>query len=325
MVSGSISERPAQKLQLGSAFKNFGLMVLLLARLLVAGYGILLLWRYYPGPSPIGIAFFLGLMIVLFLALPMAPSDSISTLRRCSWWFAYAAGFVAFAILRSFADDGQTVYYHYPVRFGDGLFGTPAPVYLQHVLPDPSRHDPFTLLMVATYISYFVVPTAIALYLARRRPERFPRYVIAVSIMFMVGLIAYRLFPTAPPWMASRDGYIPSIYRVTSLIFHPDTYSQGINLVGSNDVGAMPSIHVAETWLAIFAIRFRGRLARILGVTYGCMMMFAVVYLGEHWMIDVIAGFSLSCAIWYGTRTLASVKWPAIRRVFVRDTMAQQV
>jgi membrane-associated phospholipid phosphatase len=300
-------------------------MSVMVMRLLIAAYGVLLLWRYYPGPSPIGVAFFLGLMIVLFLALPAASGDAVSVRWRWGWWCVYAAGFVAFAILRSFADDGQTVHYHYPIRFGDGLFGTPAPAYLQHLFPDPSRHNPFTLLMVATYVSYFIIPIAIALYLGRRRPDRFPRYVVAVSIMFVVGLIAYRLVPTAPPWMASRDGYAPPIYRVTSLIFHPDTYSQGLHLIGSNDVGAMPSIHVAETWLAIFAIWFHSRWTRILGAIYGCMMMFAVVYLGEHWVVDVIAGFSLSCAIWYGTRALAPLKWPAVRRFFVRDSLPQQV
>jgi membrane-associated phospholipid phosphatase len=310
---------------MGSAIKNVGRLTVNLFRLLVAGYGVLLLWRFYPGPSPIGIAFFLGLMIVLFMALPMAPSDSISILRRWGWWSAYASGFVAFAILRSFADEGRPIYYHYPIRFGNELFGTTAPVYLQHILPDPSRHNPFALLMVVTYISYFIVPTAIALYLARRRPERFPRYVIAVSAMFVVGLAVYYLLPTAPPWMAARDGYVPPIYKITSLILHPESYAQGLHLIGSNDVGAMPSIHVAETWLAIFGLWFRGRWARILGVIYGCMMMFAVVYLGEHWMIDVIAGFSLSCAIWYGTRKLAPVKWPMIRGIFVHDSLPQQV
>jgi membrane-associated phospholipid phosphatase len=304
---------------MGPAFKNAGRFTVNLFRLLVAGYGVLLLWRFYPGPSPIGIALFLGLMIVLFLAFPMAPSDSISMLRRWGWWSAYASGFVAFAILRSFADEGRPIYYHYPIRFGDGLFGTPASVYLQHVLPDPSRHDPFTLLMVGTYISYFVAPIAIALYLGRRRPEYFSRYVVAVLAMFVVGLVVYRLVPTAPPWMAARDGYIPPIYRVTSLVFHPDTYAQGLHLIGTNDVGAMPSIHVAETWLAIFAVWFRGRWARVLGVLYGCMMMFAVVYLGEHWVVDVIAGFALSCGIWYVTRKLAPLKWPAVRRVFSRE------
>jgi membrane-associated phospholipid phosphatase len=125
--------------------------------------------------------------------------------------------------------------------------------------------------------------------------------------------------------MAAREGYVPPIYKITSLILHPESYAQGLHLIGSNDVGAMPSIHVAETWLAIFGLWFRGRWARILGVIYGCMMMFAVVYLGEHWMIDVIAGFSLSCAIWYGTRKLAPVKWPMIRGIFVHDSLPQQV
>jgi membrane-associated phospholipid phosphatase len=179
--------------------------------------------------------------------------------------------------------------------------------------------------MVATYVSFFAVPTVVALYLGRRRPERFSRYVIATLAMYAIGLISFRLFPTAPPWMAARDGFIPPIYRIDALIIHPGSYAQGLHLIGANDVAAMPSIHIAQTWLAIFALWFRGRLARTLGVLYGLTMMFAVVYLGEHWVLDAIAGFALSCGIWYLTRKLAPVKLPAVRRIFMRDSLPQQI
>ena len=294
-------------------------------RLFVAAYCVGMLWRAYPGLTIAGTTFFLLTMIVLFFALPLVRSDDVSALRLWGWWFLYAFGFVFFAMLRSFADEGRPVYYTYPIHFGQSLFGTPVSVYLQRVLPDPTRHDPFTILMVATYVSFFAVPTVVALYLGRRRPEAFSRYVIATLAMYVIGLIGFRLFPTAPPWMAARDGFIPPIYRIDALIIHPGSYAQGLHLIGANDVAAMPSIHIAQTWLAIFGLWFRGRLARVLGVLYGLTMMFTVVYLGEHWVLDVIVGFSISCVIWYLTRNLAALKWPALRRLFSRNSLPQQI
>ena len=60
----------------------------------------------------------------------------------------------------------------------------------------------------------------------------------------------------------------------------------------------MPSLHTAVTvTLAIFLTQ-AGRRIGILGWTYAAAMGFALVYLGEHYLVDVVAGFATAALAW---------------------------
>jgi membrane-associated phospholipid phosphatase len=62
----------------------------------------------------------------------------------------------------------------------------------------------------------------------------------------------------------------------------------------------------------LFAVRFYGR-AGWLMMIYNAMLWFTVVYLGQHWVIDIIAGI-----VWATVSYLIIVRvWPAIERRWV--------
>ncbi len=297
-----------------------------LLRPLIVAVSLFLLWYAYPGINVFGTTIFIAVMILLFTALPFVDCERAMRVSAWRWWSIYSLGFVGFALLRSFADQtGRPIFYTYPARISDWLFGgEPLAVRMQQLLP-ANRHDPFTLLMVGTYISFFAVPTLVALYLGRRRPEELPRYVVATLMVWIIGLTVFYLYPTAPPWMVARDGFVSPIFRVDALVISPGDYSQGLHLIGVNDVAAMPSVHVAQTWLAMIALSHGRRRLRIASLVYAVAMVIAVLYLGEHWFVDVVAGLALMVAAWRLSLSPLRQRRPSSRPALTAEVMPQRI
>jgi hypothetical protein len=77
-----------------------------------------------------------------------------------------------------------------------------------------------------------------------------------------------------------------------------NTYDEASRAVGQNDVAAMPSLHTALTTMVALIMASYGRRWRWVGITYVALMATALVYLGEHYVIDEIAGIALAVGVW---------------------------
>jgi membrane-associated phospholipid phosphatase len=220
--------------------------------------------------------------------------------RLVAVWSAYVGGFVLFAELRALADEtGLAVRYDYVVEADEALFGGVVPtVWLQEQLGNPAL---LSWVMFAVYTSYYFVPHAVALVVARRSRDAFRRYAIAVMAVVYTGLAISALVPTAPPWLAASEGRIDPVTRIVpELTGNADEnlYDQGAQLVGLNPVAAFPSLHTALTVLLVLLAWRAGVARRGLALGYSAAMGFALVYLGEHYVIDVAAGAVLAVAAW---------------------------
>jgi membrane-associated phospholipid phosphatase len=56
----------------------------------------------------------------------------------------------------------------------------------------------------------------------------------------------------------------------------------------------MPSLHFATSVTAAHVLSDTGRVAGLLGWTYAATLGLALVYLGEHYVVDLIAGLTLA-------------------------------
>jgi membrane-associated phospholipid phosphatase len=65
-----------------------------------------------------------------------------------------------------------------------------------------------------------------------------------------------------------------------------------------NPIAAMPSIHFAATALLVFPARRGGRLLAAGAVVYAGLMGLALVYLGEHYVLDLVVGGALAALGW---------------------------
>jgi membrane-associated phospholipid phosphatase len=107
----------------------------------------------------------------------------------------------------------------------------------------------------------------------------------------------------APPWMASRDGFIGEVHRITSRgwagtgLDRANIVLQGMG----NQVAAMPSLHAGIAFLvAIYGVQRLRHPLRWLLLAYPAAMSLALVYFAEHYVVDVLAGGLLALVVTLG-------------------------
>jgi membrane-associated phospholipid phosphatase len=59
----------------------------------------------------------------------------------------------------------------------------------------------------------------------------------------------------------------------------------------------MPSLHFATSLMAALLLAEAGPIAGALGGAYAVVLGFALVYLGEHYAVDLLAGAALTGAV----------------------------
>ncbi|MEV7397134.1 phosphatase PAP2 family protein [Aeromicrobium sp. NPDC092404] len=129
--------------------------------------------------------------------------------------------------------------------------------------------------------------TLVALYVRRREVYRWFRDVLLLTTgLALVGHIAY---PLAPPRLEPGLGMVD-----TGLEFGQSTYAGEPGTGFTNQLAAMPSMHVA--WAALVAVAvivcLRTRW-RWLAPSYAALILFVVVVTGNHYWLDGIVGLVL--------------------------------
>ena len=109
-----------------------------------------------------------------------------------------------------------------------------------------------------TYMSHFFVVYVTAAVLFLRSRDRFVRWMTALVVLTVFGLLGYWLFPMAPPWMAANELHlIPDLARpgtrglhLLHLTFVDRLWTHGANNSEMvNPVAAMPSLHAGYSML----------------------------------------------------------------------------
>jgi membrane-associated phospholipid phosphatase len=183
-----------------------------------------------------------------------------------------------------------------PADVDRSVFGAVPSVWLQARLVDGSAHwyDAAAALVYVTHFVSIPLVTGVAWFLLR---DRFAAWVAAILTFTTVGMSVYVLYPAAPPWLASDRGEIGVVNRVSS----PGWDYLHLNLVGklivdgqqgSNPVAAMPSLHAGSAMLvALFLWPLANAWWRTALLGYVLLMAVALVYTGEHYVVDVVAGW----------------------------------
>ena len=208
----------------------------------------------------------------------------------------------------------------YPVRVDRFLGGGTTPTLrLQRAFGTPGRFAPWEKLLVWSHWLWFAFPHGAVAYVLLRHRDRFPRAAAQVYATFDIGVIGYWAFPTAPPWYAAarglmEDGRTPELRRMMVEYgeqFWKSGWAPLYGVLGGNPLAAMPSLHFATSVTAARVLSDTGRVAGVLGWTYAATLGVALVYLGEHYVVDLAAGLALAEAIRRGTPVAA----PLVRGV----------
>jgi membrane-associated phospholipid phosphatase len=79
--------------------------------------------------------------------------------------------------------------------------------------------------------------------------------------------------------------------------FWGDRWSALYDVLGGNPLAAMPSLHFATSVTAAHLLSEVGPVSGAIGWTYALTLGLALVYLGEHYAIDLVAGLALTEAV----------------------------
>src|SRR5271166_4503068 len=258
--------------------------------------------------------------LALCVAVPRSRTRDAATCALQMW--AYVAAY------KSPHDDPDAqerrVHVDYPI-VADRLLGLgelPS-VRLQRALARRGPHGPewrpLDRVLVWAHWGWFIVPHGSLAYIRIRHPARFARAAVMTYAVFDIGASFYWLAPTAPPWYAASAGSgrgegAPAVRRMMveyGEIFWRDGWGSLYSVFGGNPLAAMPSLHFATSVMAALLLAEVGPVAGALGFAYTATLGFALVYLGEHYLVDLLAGAALAGAV----HRLEPRAGPLVRRV----------
>jgi membrane-associated phospholipid phosphatase len=251
-----------------------------------------------------------GAHVAVGLALVLLWIPAARRVRHLHLGLIYMFGLFVYTVLRSFADQTAVpIRTEYVIHIDRALFfGNHPTRWLQERLFDPTQLRPLDWLTVQVHWSYFAVPHLAAAMVWIFRRELFPRFVALVLGTFYTGLVIYFLLPTTPPWLAADYGVLPGVTRVMDFVggqVDPENYGRLYDAIGvPNAVAAMPSLHMAVTFAVFLFAREVNRWLGRLMLVYAVVMGFSLVYMGEHYVTDVLVGAIMAYGVHHATLRL---------------------
>jgi membrane-associated phospholipid phosphatase len=266
------------------------LVVQLLYAVLFCGW--LIYHHTWPAPDLIAI----GLLGFAFLTFRL-----VSFLRDWSPFILLLLGYVGLAGV-----DGSVVaraHIGFPIQADRAIFfGTLPTTWLQAHLWNPAHVQWYDYMASVLYPMHFIVPLLLAFALWMWKKRFYWKFVGSYLLLCYAGFATYLLYPMAPPWWAANLKRVPAVAPVLSQV-HWGGATNPIVLATKyfqpNPVAAMPSIHAAFpvlVWLVLWRIWPKWGWA---AVVYPLAMTFSVIYLGEHYFIDCLAGWVYAAAAFY--------------------------
>ena len=133
-----------------------------------------------------------------------------------------------------------------------------------------------------------------------------------MAAIYDLGCAVYSAAPTAPPWWASEQGHTgdDEVRRIMVEVGE-ETWGRAwpvlYDSLGGNPWAAMPSLHFASSVMAALLLSEAGPVEGAVGWGYAATLGFALVYLGEHYVTDLLAGAAVVIAVRRGEQAVAPV------------------
>ena len=220
----------------------------------------------------------------------------------------------------------------YPIRADRALgLGELPNLRLQRLLSRPGRVTLLDRALAVVHWAWFFEPHAALLWILIWRNASFARSARQLAGAFDLGCAAYFAVPTAPPWWAAENGYMSDelarraganpagadavaeqpagsdaaveaeaeTIRLRRVMVEVGEEVWGnawpglYDALGGNPWAAMPSLHFATSLLAAMLLGEAAPGAGAVGFAYAGALAVALVYLGEHYLIDLVAGAAL--------------------------------
>jgi hypothetical protein len=138
--------------------------------------------------------------------------------------------------------------------------------------------------------SHYVITSGVLLFIYFRRNDSFYFVRNMFMVAWLVALIGYAVFPTAPPALMPEWGFTDAISQFLGTLGHID--GNGAAKAFVNVYAAVPSMHVCFAVMTGWPMArlVRSRPAKIAWIVYPLWITFVVVATGNHYLTDVFLG-----------------------------------
>jgi len=179
----------------------------------------------------------------------------------------------------------KTVTYRFLLSFEEKIFHQPLTIiFLSH------RNiiaDYVSITVYALHPAYLILYALVLLLLSQDGRE-YTRFTLEFTLASAVGVTVFYLVPVAPPWIA-----IPGVTRLPNPLVMAVSAMLHRQYYDPNPYASLPSLHVGLT--VVFAASIyrltESRKALHLGAILSGLMAFSVLYTGNHYLVDIIAGY----------------------------------
>ncbi len=205
-------------------------------------------------------------------------------------WAPFLLLFFAYEAMRGFA--AKTGFAPHDLSgLERALFGGAIPtLVLQRAFYHPGVVGIQDVVAMVFYFMHFVLPIVVGFIFWLNSREHYRRYIAALLLMSFLAFVTYLFWPSAPPWyqlhdvVKVNDQTVRSLwgYTLVSPIYHS---------FNPNPFAAFPSLHAAYPALATVYAWSRYRALGIGLLLWTAGVLVSIVYLGEHYVVDALAGF----------------------------------
>lgn len=277
----------------------------------VLGYAVLVVVLIFAG----GVSITPDVLLVAFALLAVLLGRTKLFLRD---WIPFIAVFLAYELMRGIADDAG-----FPVHVDDvisaerfiALGHLPTQV-LQDWLAPATGVGAAAIFATVLYMLHFVLPIVTGLLLWIWRRPQYYDFVAAFILLSFAGFVTYLLLPVAPPWLAAQWGHLngpdgqavlrylkPEAFDVLAhALGYPDGHMLSSYVfygVNPNGVAAFPSLHAGYPFLSFLVLRRAFGRIGWLALGYAAMVWWAIVFTGDHYVVDVLGGIAYASGAYY--------------------------
>jgi membrane-associated phospholipid phosphatase len=173
---------------------------------------------------------------------------------------------------------------------------------LQRRLRHPPRLTALDYALTFLYALWDLEPHAALAWILTRDERRFPAAAARLAATFDLTLLGYWLVPQAPPWWASEEagrmeGEVRRVAPEVMRELRGEPRPALTHYRGANPWAAMPSDHFATALMTAAVLADSDPRLGLAGAVYALLLGFALLYLGEHYLVDLIAGAALAGAV----------------------------